>query len=132
MSTMQIPEQDSLRAAARDVLKDVAQVIDAELRLGREELMEQAQIAKRGAGLLSGAGLAGVAIAAAVTVACIAALAIAMPVWLAALFTAILVGANAFGAFVMARAKLDDVELWPHRTVESVKRDAALVNRRAS
>ena len=129
MSTMQIPQQDSLRAAARDVLKDVARLLDAEIRLSREELTHRADIAKRGAGFLSSAGVAGLALAAALTVAVIAVLAIAMPVWLAALFTAILVGANAFGAFVMARAKLEDVELWPHRTVQSVKCDITLVKR---
>lgn len=123
------PQPDSLRAAARDVLKDVAQIVDAEVRLGREEFMDQAEVAKRGAGFLGGAGVAALALALAVTVAVIAALAIAMPIRLAALFIAILIGGNAFGAFVMARAKFEDVELWPHRTVQSVKRDVTLVKR---
>jgi hypothetical protein len=130
MSTPQRSQPDSLRAATRDVLKDVAQIVDAEMRLGREELMDQVQVAKRGASFLAGAGVTGLALALAVTVACLAALAIAMPVWLAALFTAILIGGNAFGAFVKARANLEDVELWPHRTVQSMKRNARLVNRR--
>jgi uncharacterized membrane protein len=119
-------ESESVGGLARDLLQDTAHVIEAEFRLAREEAKSTARRLQGGIGLLAGAGVTALMLACALTAAVILLLYIAMPFWLAALFTAILVGGQAFGAFILAWNKLQDVELFPHRTWQSVKRNAKL------
>src|SRR5690348_3314897 len=98
MSVNNNGETESVRGLARDLLQDSAHLIEAEFHLAREEVKSSARRLQGGIGLLAGASVAGLMLAGALTAAVILLLYIAMPFWLAALFTAILVGGQAFGA----------------------------------
>ena len=107
----------------RDIVNDVQEVIRGEIRLAKAELTETARQAGRAAGMFGGAAVCGLFAGACFVVTCIAALALAMPVWLAALIMGICLASAGFAMFLGGRAQMRQVDPVPRRTVQTLKDD---------
>lgn len=103
------------------VIQNIQNIFRAEMRLAGVEIREKVRKSAKAGGLLGAAALLGLLAAACVTTACIAALAIVLPVWLAALIMAVLLGGGAGGAFLLGRLALEDVDPIPQQTMETIK-----------
>ncbi|MBZ5580831.1 MAG: phage holin family protein [Acidobacteriia bacterium] len=119
----EIRDTRSLGEIVQDILRDMQNVIRSELRLARTEMTEKARRAGKAGGLLGAAAVSGLFAAACLVVTCIAALALAMPVWLAALLTAIFLACIAGACYAGGRSRLRKVNPVPEQTVQSVKED---------
>jgi hypothetical protein len=106
-----------------DVVRDIQNIMRAEIRLARTEFSEKAKRAGKASGMLGIAGVTGGLAAACFVTACIAALALVMAVWLSALVVGIVLGLVAAGSFVTGRNRLRRVDPVPQRTIETLKDD---------
>jgi len=113
----------SLKQILEDILHGIQNIIDAEIRLARTEIAEKTAKVKGASVFLGIAGACGLFGAACLVVTCIAALALVMPLWLAALLIAIGLFCVAGGAFVMGRTRIQQVDPAPRRTVETLRED---------
>ncbi len=113
----------SMSEILRDSLTDVQNILRAEIRLAKAEMKETAQQAGPAGGLLGGAAVCGLFAGACLVVTCIAALALAMPVWLAALIMGVCLGCAAWAMFIGGRNRMKQVNPVPQRTVETLKDD---------
>jgi uncharacterized membrane protein YqjE len=123
MSDRSQTEHQSIAEAFRSVIHDVQDLVRAEVRLAKAEVQEKVDRARMVGGLIGGAAAVGLFAGISLLAACIAALATAMPVWVAALImTVVLAGA---GAFLYSRgiAKLRNFHPFPEQTAETVKED---------
>ena len=111
-----------------DLLKQLSQetstLVRQELQLARAEMTEKGKQAGRGAGVLGGAGVAGLLALIALTMCLIFALDTAMPAWLAALIVTAIWGAIAGVLALTGRRKVQEATpATPEQTVETVKED---------
>jgi Flp pilus assembly protein TadB len=113
----------SMSDIIRDLMADVQNIVRGEMRLAKVEIKEKAQQAGQAGGLFGGAAVCGIFAGACLVVTCIAALALAMPVWLAALVMAVCLGCTAWGLFLGGRNSIKQVNPVPERTVETLKDD---------
>lgn len=120
-----------LTAIAREVVQHLQNILRAEMRLAVAELKEKIQSSKKAGRLLGAAALMGFLAACCVTTACIAALAIVLPLWLAALIMGVLLGGGAGGAFLLGRLALEEVDPVPQQTLETMKDNMDLARDRA-
>jgi hypothetical protein len=117
----------------RELAQETATLVRQELALARAEVTQTARRTGIGIGELGGAALVGLFALACVTAAAIAALAIALPVWLAALIVAAVYGGAA--AVLGLRGRRQVVEAMPpkpEQTIETVKEDVAWARTRMS
>jgi Flp pilus assembly protein TadB len=99
-------------------------LVRQEIELAKAELTAKGKRAGVGAGMFGGAGLFGVFAFAALTTAIIAALQLAMPVWVAALIVAVVYGIVAAVLAQRGKQKVQDVGApMPEQTKDSVKED---------
>lgn len=115
--------EHSMGEIIRDLISDVQHIVRAEMRLAKAEVKEKAQQAGQAGGMFGGAAVCGLFAGACLVVTCIAALALAMPVWLAALIMAVCLGCAAWAMFLGGRNRMKQVNPVPERTVESLKED---------
>jgi uncharacterized membrane protein YqjE len=107
-------------------------LVRQEVELAKAELQEKGKQAGVGAGMFGGAGLFGVAAFAALTTAVIAALELAMPLWLAALIVTVVYAAIAGVLALRGKQKVEEAAPpLPEQTQESVKEDLEWVKTRA-
>ncbi|MDX6726443.1 MAG: hypothetical protein QOK49_1248 [Baekduia sp.] len=110
-----------------DLLKQLSQetstLVRQEMALARAELTEQGKRAGTGAGMLGGAGVAGLLTLGSLTAMLIALLDTAMATWLAALIVTVLWGAVAGVLALQGRNKIKDATPPAPQTVETVKED---------
>ena len=123
-------------ASIAELLKRLSQetttLVRQELELAKAEATEKGRRAGKGAGLLGGAGVAGLLALGALTAAIVLALDEAMPAWLAALIVALVYGAIAGVLALRGRGDLRDAgPPVPEQTVETVKEDVRWVKTRA-
>src|SRR5689334_20587178 len=104
---------------AQDVLRDVGKIVHGEIRLARAELGEKARKAGSAAGLFGGAAVCGLLAAACFVTTCIAALALAMPLWLAALLMCLLLVCAGAAFYAGARSRQKQINPVPERTVQT-------------
>ncbi len=120
------PDGTSHRSMAeiiQDIATNLQEMVRSEFRLAKAELTDRAKQAGKAAGIL-GAGIAVLAVAALlIVVTCVAALALVMPVWLASLIMAVLLGMVGGGMAMAGRSKLKHANLKPENTIHSVKED---------
>jgi Flp pilus assembly protein TadB len=100
-----------------------SRLVRDEMRLAQKEFTESAKHAGIGAGLFSAAGLIAVFGLAGVVTAAIAALALVLPVWAAALIVAVVLFAIAGVAAMISKKQLDQASATPEKTVANVKQD---------
>jgi Putative Actinobacterial Holin-X, holin superfamily III len=116
----------------QELSQQTATLARKEVELAKAELAEKGKRAGAGAGLLGAAGVAGLLALGALTTAIVAALATAMPTWLAALIVAVIYGAVAGVLALIGRNRVQEaVPPAPEQTVETVKEDVQWVKTRA-
>ncbi len=107
----------------QDIVRDFQEVIRGEIRLARAEVTANVDRAKNAGVMFGAAAITGLMAAGALVATCIAALALAMPVWLAALITTFFFGCVAGAALAMGRERLRKVDALPKQTMDSLKDD---------
>jgi hypothetical protein len=100
-----------------------SRLVRDELRLAQKEFSNSAKHAGIGAGIFSGAGLLAVFGLGALITAAIAALALVLDVWAAALIVAVVLLAAAGIAALISKKQLEQASPPPERTVANVKQD---------
>jgi hypothetical protein len=119
-----------------DLLKQLSQetstLVRQELELAKAEMQVKAKEGGKGAGMLGGAGVAGLLTLGALTATVIGLLDTAMKFWLAALIVTVIWGAIAAVLALQGKNKLQEASPpVPERTQESVKEDVAWAKTRA-
>jgi uncharacterized membrane protein YqjE len=111
-----------------DLLKrlsqDTSTLVKQEMALARAELTEQGKRAGKGAGMLGGAGVAGLLTLGALTATVIGVLDTAMAFWLAALIVTVVWAAIAGVLALQGRNEIKEATPPAPQTVETVKEDA--------
>jgi type IV secretory pathway TrbD component len=113
-----------LNELVRMLLEDIRTLLRKEVELAKAEMAQKAQRLAVGAGMLAGAAVAGVMALGALTACLIAALALVLPVWAAALIVGgmwILVAVTL--ALVGKRQVARATPPGPEQTVETLKED---------
>jgi len=108
---------------AQDVMRDMGDVVRGEIRLAKAEISEKAAKAGKAGGFYGAAALCGVMGFACLVLAGVAALALVMPVWLAALLMSVMLVCFAAAAYAGGKAKMKDINPVPERTVQTIKDD---------
>jgi uncharacterized membrane protein YqjE len=123
-------EQRSIAQIVQDTMRDVQDLVRSEIRLAKAEMEEKTRKAAK-AGMLLGAGITvGFLALCCAVVACIAALAVVIPVWGAAIVMFVLLGITAGGAAAAGRSRLRNIDPKPQQTVQSIKEDFDWARRR--
>jgi hypothetical protein len=119
-----------------DLLKQLSQetstLVRQELELAKAEMQVKAKEGGKGAGMLGGAGVAGLLTLGALTATVIGLLDTAMKFWLAALIVTVIWGAIAAVLALQGKNKLQEAAPpVPEQTQDSVKEDVAWAKTRA-
>lgn len=116
-------EERSAGEIVQDVMRDVGEVVRGEMRLAKAEVGEKVSKAGKAGGYFGAAALCGVMGFACLVLACVAGMALVMPVWLAALIMSLLLVCIGAAAYAGGKAKLKEVNPVPERTVQTIKDD---------
>ncbi|MFJ8255174.1 phage holin family protein [Streptomyces sp. NPDC094466] len=112
--------------------QQISDLVREEIQLARSEMTQKGKRYGKGGGLFGAAGLLGILAAQALVVTCIAALALVLPVWVAALIvTAVLAAAAGVAALTGKRQIVRAGVPAPEQTIDSVKADLAEVKEKA-
>lgn len=103
------------------VASDLSTLVRQEMELARAELKEEVAKAGKGAGLLGGAGYAGLLLGVFASLTVMFLLDLALPLWAAALVVTAVWGAVGAVLFRKGRQQLQAVNPTPTRTVDSLK-----------
>jgi uncharacterized membrane protein YqjE len=127
MSSTQGGPSDLREQSIGDLLKQLSQdtstLVRQEMALARAELTEQGKRAGTGAGMLGGAGVAGLLTLGALSATIIGVLDTGMPFWLAALIVTVIWAAIAGVLALQGRNKIKEATPPAPQTVETVKED---------
>lgn len=128
MTERRTDTEDLRRLSTGELVKQLADetstLVRQELALFRAEMLEKGRRAGLGLGELSGAGLMGLYALGALTACFIAALALALPVWAAALIVAAAYGIVGGVLALIGRRQLEEsLPARPERTARTVKED---------
>jgi len=106
--------------------QQLTELVRGELRLAQAEMKEKGKRYGKGGGLFGGAGLVGFLMLQALVATAIAALAVPLPVWAAALIVTAALGAVAAVMALTGKKQVDQAgSPAPERTIENVKADVA-------
>jgi uncharacterized membrane protein YqjE len=122
MSDQQLRD-NSMGELLKQLSQDTATLVKQEMALARAELTEQGKRAGTGAGMLGGAGVAGLLMLGALTATLIGVLDTAMAFWLAALIVTVVWAAIAGVLALQGRNKIKEAGPPAPQTVETVKED---------
>jgi uncharacterized membrane protein YqjE len=114
---------ESIGDLLKRLSQDTSTLVRQEMALARAELTEQGKRAGTGAGMLGGAGVAGLLTLGALTATLIGVLDTAMAFWLAALIVTAVWAAVAGVLALQGRNKIKDATPPAPQTVETVKED---------
>ncbi|MFJ9057954.1 phage holin family protein [Streptomyces sp. NPDC102409] len=104
----------------------LTELVRGELRLAQAEMKEKGRRYGKGGGLFGGAGVAGFLMLEALVVTAIAALAVVLPVWAAALIVTAVLGAIAALMALTGKRQVDKAAPpAPEQAIENVKADVA-------
>ena len=127
-SSAQEPVSELVQRASQQL----SQLVRDEMRLAQAEMTEKGKRFGKGGGLFGGAGLVAVLTLQAMVATVIAALSLAMDVWVAALIvTGVLAAVTALMAALGKQKVSKASPPTPERTVDSVKADVAEIKERA-
>jgi uncharacterized membrane protein YqjE len=115
--------EESIGDLLKRLSTDTSTLVRQEMALARAELTEQGKRAGAGAGMLGGAGVAGLLTLGALTATLIGVLDTAMSFWLAALIVTIVWAAIAGVLALQGRNKIKEATPPAPQTVETVKED---------
>ncbi|MET9441207.1 phage holin family protein [Streptomyces sp. NPDC006610] len=112
--------------------QQLAELVRGEMRLAQAEMSEKGRRYGKGGGLFGGAGLVGFLALQALVATVIAALAVPLPVWAAALIVTAVLGLVAAVLALRGKKEVDRAgPPAPRRTVDSVKSDVAEIKESA-
>ncbi|MGY5011474.1 phage holin family protein [Streptomyces sp. 900105755] len=112
--------------------QQLTELVRGELRLARAEMKQKSKRYGKGGGLFGGAGVVGFLMLQALVVTVIAALAVPLPVWAAALIVTAVLGVIAAVMAMSGKKQIDQAApLTPEQTVENVKADVAEIKESA-
>ncbi len=118
----------SLPEIVKDLSADLGQLIHSEIALAKSEIQENVARLGTGAGLLGGAGVAGLFALEFVLLAIMFGLVAAgLNTWLAALVVAVALGVMAALMAMRGKSKVANASVVPSATIENVKRDVAAI-----
>lgn len=117
------PRDRSVGELLKQLSEETSTLVRQELALARAELTEQGKRAGTGAGMLGGAGVAGLLTLGALTTTVIALLDLAMATWVAALIVTVVWGAVAGALALQGRNRIKEATPPAPQTVETVKED---------
>jgi uncharacterized membrane protein YqjE len=127
MSVESKPPTQTSEASVTQLVTQLAEqtsrLVRDEMKLATKELQATAKHAGVGAGLFSVAGVLAVLGLATLVATAVAALALVLPVWAAALIVAVVLLAVAGIAALIGKKQISQASPTPERTVESVKQD---------
>ncbi|GGL60892.1 hypothetical protein GCM10010129_00550 [Streptomyces fumigatiscleroticus] len=128
----QAPGSEPVSELVQRASQQLSELVRGELRLAQMEMKEKGKRYGKGGGLFGGAGLVGFLMLEALVATVIAALAVALPVWAAALIVTAVLG---LVAAVMALTGKKEVSRAappaPQQTIENVKADMAEIKESA-
>ncbi|USQ89639.1 phage holin family protein [Streptomyces phaeoluteigriseus] len=112
--------------------QQLTELVRGEMRLAQAEMKEKGKRYGKGGGLFGGAGIVGFLMAQALVATAIAALAVPLPVWAAALIVTAVLGVIAAIMAISGKKQVDQAAPpTPEQTVESVKADVAEIKESA-
>jgi Flp pilus assembly protein TadB len=114
----------------RDVVHDVQDLFRSEVRLAKAEVSEQVDRAKSAGGKFGAAAITGLFAGMCLIAACIALLALTLPVWAAALIMAAILGGVAAYLYSRARAGMRRFHAMPEETIETLRDDVRWLKQR--
>ena len=114
----------------RDVVHDIQDLFRSEVRLAKAEVSEQVDRAKSAGGKFGAAAITGLFAGMCLIAACVALLALALPVWAAALIMAAILGGVAAYLYSRARAGMRRFHAIPEETVETLRDDVRWLKQR--
>lgn len=120
-------EDASIGDLIREVSQDVSTMLRQEIELAKAEVREEAKETGKAAGMLGGAGFAGVMVAVFASLAALLGLANVMDAGWAALIVTGVWALAAAALFVAGRSRMRQVTPKPERTIESMKENAQWV-----
>jgi uncharacterized membrane protein YqjE len=116
--------EESIGDLLKRLSQDTSTLVKQEMALARAELTEQGKRAGKGAGMLGGAGVAGLLTLGALTATVIGVLDTAMAFWLASLIVTVVWAAVAGVLALQGRNEIKEATPPAPQTVETVKEDA--------
>jgi uncharacterized membrane protein YqjE len=116
--------EESIGDLLKRLSQDTSTLVKQEMALARAELTEQGKRAGKGAGMLGGAGVAGLLTLGALTATVIGVLDTGMAFWLAALIVTVVWAAIAGVLALQGRNEIKEATPPAPQTVETVKEDA--------
>ena len=125
MNTPENPRDLTVGELLRRLADQTTRLVRAEIALARTEMTDKLRVYARAGGALGAAALLGLGAFGALTTVIIAALALAMPVWAAALIVTVVYGAIAAVLTVRGQSVLREANPVPTETLESTKEDVA-------
>ncbi|MEU2056472.1 phage holin family protein [Streptomyces bungoensis] len=112
--------------------QQLTELVRGELRLAQAEMKEKGKRYGKGGGLFGGAGLVGFLMLQALVATVIAALAVALPVWAAALIVTAVLGAIAAVMALTGKKQIAEAAPpAPEQTIDNVKADVAEIKESA-
>jgi uncharacterized membrane protein YqjE len=117
------PRDQPIGELLKQLSEETSTLVKQELALARAELEQQGKRAGLGAGMLGGAGVAGLLTLGSLTAVVIALLATAMDTWLAALIVTVVWAAVAGVLALQGRSKIQQATPPVPQTVDTVKED---------
>ena len=116
----------------RELGDDLSSLVRAEIALAKVEILEKTKPAVASAGMFGGTAVLGLGALGAFTAFLIAVIALALPVWAAALIVTVAYGAIAGALAMSGKKKLHDVgSLALEQTAQTVKEDIEWIKTRA-
>ncbi|HLI86753.1 MAG TPA: phage holin family protein [Bryobacteraceae bacterium] len=116
----------------RDIIRDIEQIIRAEVELAKTEMREKVRTAGEASGWLGAAAGLGLLAGACVVMTVIVALALILPLWLAALIMAVVLGAIAGALFLHGLDRIKRAQPVLPETTGTLKENAEWLKRQAS
>ncbi|MFE1195639.1 phage holin family protein [Streptomyces olivaceoviridis] len=112
--------------------QQLTELVRGELRLAQAEMKQKSRRYGKGGGLFGGAGLVGFLMSQALVTTVIAALAVPLPVWAAALIVTVVLGVIAAVLAIGGKKQVDQAAPpAPEQTIENVKADVAEIKESA-
>jgi uncharacterized membrane protein YqjE len=123
--------QEPMSELVQRASHQLTELVRGELRLAQAEMKEKGERYGKGGGLFGAAGIVGFLMLQALVATAIAALAVPLPVWAAALIVAVVIFIVAGVLGLLGKNQIQRATPpVPENTVESVKRDVAAVSER--
>ncbi|MGW5434008.1 phage holin family protein [Streptomyces sp. NPDC004059] len=124
--TQPTPAAEPVGELVQRASQQLTELVRGELRLAQAEMKEKGKHYGKGGGLFGGAGVVGLLMAQALVATVIAALAVALPVWAAALIVTAVLGVIAAVMAISGKKQVDQASPpAPEQTVQNVKADVA-------